>query len=71
MLDQAYGTASSQGTVYEAVRSQPVVAQAGPRLAQMHIRSGPRICPSGSLCFVGTHAHAPTLHFISGVVNVL
>ena len=35
------GTASSQGTVYKAVRSQPAVAQAGTRLAQMHISSGP------------------------------
>ena len=44
--DFAYiGTASSQGTVYKAVRSQPAVAQAGTRLAQMHISSGPRICP--------------------------
>ena len=70
------GTASSQGAVYKAVRSQPVVAQAGTRLAQMHISSGPRICPSGSLllaacALVHTGTSTPTLHFISGVVNVL
>ena len=69
------GTASSQGAVYKAVRSRPVVAQSGTRLAQMRTRSGPRIPHLPTLLLaacavVHTSIHA---HFIIGlrVVNML